>query len=126
MRDAVEEQDGHLDAVGVRLLQVNTGEVGDGEGGVGAVADVHNGSDSGLEVLDAPPLLEGLLDDDMAAVLKEGSAGPEAAARLQLEVLQALHHFRGEALLLGVVLLGALRAVDQKGQLQVAIVACER
>lgn len=115
MRDAVEEQNRQLDAGGLRLLQVNTGEVGDGEGGVGAVADVRDGCDSSLEVVNALPLPEGLLHDDVAAVLKEGRPGPEAPARLQPQVLQPVHHFGGEALLLGMVVLGALWAVDQKG-----------
>lgn len=95
VRDTVEEQHGDLDAAEGRLLQVHTGEVGDGVGGVGAVADVHHGSDPGLEVVGAPPLLEGLLYDDMAAVLKEGDAEAEAAARFQPEALKPVHHVHG-------------------------------
>ena len=121
MRDSVEEQNGDLDAAGSRLLQVNTGEVGDGIGGVGSMADVDDGGDPGLEFVGAPPLFEGLLDDDMAAVLKEGSAGAEPPAGLQTETLQPVHHIRGKALLLGMVVLGALWAVDQEGQLQTAV-----
>lgn len=115
VRDSVEEQNGHLDAAGFRLLHVDAGEVGDGVGDVGAVADVRDGSDLGLEVVGAPPLLEGLLYDHVAAVLQEGRAGAEAAAGLQPEALQPVHHVRREALLLGMVVFGALGAVDQKG-----------
>lgn len=121
VRDAVEEQNGNLDAAEGRLLQVDAGEVGDGVGGVGAVAYVDQGGDAGFEILGAPPLVEGLLDDDVAAVLEEGSAGHEAPARLRPEALQPLHHVSGEAFLLGVVLLGTLGAVNQKGQLQAAV-----
>lgn len=82
MWDAVKKQDGDLDAAQGRFIQVDTGEIGDGVGGVGAVANINNGSDSGLEVIDALPLLEGLLYDDMAAVLEEGGARAEPPARL--------------------------------------------
>lgn len=85
------------------------------------MADVDHGGDVGFEVFGAPPLVEGLLYDDMAAVLKEGGAGDESPARLQSEALQPVHHVGGKAFLLGMVVLGALRAVDQKGQLQTAI-----
>lgn len=108
VRDAVKEQNGNLDAAERRLLQVNTGEVGDGVGCVGAVAYVDQGGDPRFEIISAPPLVEGLLYDHMAAVLKEGSAGDEAPARLQPEALQLLHHIGGEAFLLGMVFLGAL------------------
>lgn len=119
--DAIKEQNGDLAAADGRLFQVNTGEVGDGVRGVGAVADVDHGGDPGFEIIGAPPLAEGLLDDDMAAVLKEGGAGDQAPARLQPQALQPVHHVSGKALLLSMVVLGALRAVDQKGQLQTAI-----
>lgn len=82
MRDAVEEQDGHLDAAKRGLVQVDAGEVGDGVGGVGAVANVDHGGDAGLEIVGAPPLIEGLLYDDMAAILEEGGAGDEPTAGL--------------------------------------------
>lgn len=124
--DAVEEQDCDLNAAGRRLLQVNAGEVGDGVGGVGAVADVHDGGDPGFEVGRTSPLFEGLLDDDVAAVLEEGGAGAEPSARLQAEALEAVHHVHGEALLLGVVVLGAFGAVNQEGELQTAVFVDER
>lgn len=72
------------------------------------MADVHDGSDPGFEVVRAPPLFEGLLYDDVTAVLKEGCAGAEPPAGLQPDALQPVHHVRGEALLLGMVVLGAL------------------
>lgn len=70
VRDAVCEQHGHLDAAEAGLLLVELGHVSDGVGGIGAVADVDDGSDVGPEVLDAPPVLEGLLGDDVTAVLQ--------------------------------------------------------
>lgn len=82
VRDAVEEQNGHLDAGKRGLVQVDAGEVGDGVGGVGAVTDVDHGGNAGLEVVGAPPLIEGLLYDDMAAILEEGGAGDESTAGL--------------------------------------------
>lgn len=121
VRDAVKEENGNLYAAERRLLQVNTGEVGDGVCCVGAVANVGHGGNPGFELISAPPLVEGLLYDDMAAVLKEGSAGDESSAGLQPEALQSVHHISGKAFLLGMVVLGALRAVNQKGQLQTAV-----
>lgn len=121
VRDAVKEENGNLYAAERRLLQVNTGEVGDGVCCVGAMANVDHGGNPGFELISAPPLVEGLLYDDMAAVLKEGSAGDESSAGLQPEALQPVHHISGKAFLLGMVVLGALRAVNQKGQLQTAV-----
>lgn len=121
VRDAVKEENGNLYAAERRLLQVNTGEVGDGVCCVGAVANVDHGGNPGFELISAPPLVEGLLYDDMAAVLKEGGAGDESSAGLQPEALQPVHHISGKAFLLGMVVLGALRAVNQKGQLQTAV-----
>ena len=108
MRDAVCHQYSHLDARWSRLLQVDPGEVGDGIGGVGAMANVGDGRDAGLEIRRAPPLLEGLFDDDVAAVLQEGGPGAEATPSLQTDTLQAVHHVGGKALLLGVVFLCTL------------------
>lgn len=121
VRDAIKEQNGNLDAAERRLLQVNTGEVGDGVCCVGAMANIDHGGDPGFEIISAPPLVEGLLYDDMAAVLKEGSTGDESPAGLQPKTLQMVYHISGKAFLLGMVVLGALGAVNQKGQLQTAI-----
>lgn len=119
--DAVCEQHGHLDAAEGRLLPVDPGHVSDGVGGVGAVADVDNGSDLSPEVLDAPPVPEGLLRDDVTAVLQESHPEAQAAARLQPDALESLHDAHGKLLLLLVVVLGALRAVQQEGELQAAV-----
>lgn len=108
MRDAVKEQNGHLDGAGIRLFQVDAGEVGDGIGGVGAMANVGDGSDLGLEVVCASPLFESLLYDYMAAVLKQGCTVAEPSAGLQPEALQLVGHLGHESLLLGMVVLGAL------------------
>lgn len=121
VRDTIKEQNGNLDAAERGLLQVNTGEVGDGVCCVGAVANINHGGNPGFKIISAPPLVEGLLYNDMAAVLKEGGAGDESLASLQPEALQPVHHISGKAFLLGMVVLGALRAVNQKGQLQAAI-----
>lgn len=121
VRDTIKEQNGDLDAAERRLLQVDMGEVGDGVGCVGAMANIDHGGYPCFEILSALPLVEGLLYDDMAAVLKEGGAGDEPSASLQPEALQPVHHVSGKAFLLSMVVLGALRAVNQKGQLQTAI-----
>lgn len=119
--DAVCEQHGHPDAAEAGLLLVDPGHVSDGVGCVGAVADVDDGGDLGPEVLDAPPVLEGLLRDDVTAVLQESHPEAQAAARLQPGALESLHDSDGKVLLLLVVVLGALRAVQQKGELQAAV-----
>lgn len=121
VRHTIKEQNGDLGAAERRLLQVDTGEVGDGVGCVGAMANIHHGGNACFEIISALPLVEGLLDDDMAAVLEEGGAGDEPSAGLQPEALQPVHYVGGKAFLLSVVVLGALRAVNQKGQLQTAI-----
>lgn len=119
--DAVSEQHGHLDAAEAGLLLVDLGHVRDGVGGVGAVADVDNRSDLGPEVFNAPPFLEGLLRDDVTAVLQQSHPEAQAAARLQSDALEPLHHAHGKLLLLLMVFLGALRAVQQEGELQAAV-----
>ena len=118
---AVGEQEGHPDRAGKGLALVQVGEVGDGVGGVGPLADVGEVPDAGFEVGHALPLLEGLLRLGAAAVLQEG--GPEVQAPLSLEPdpPQAVHHIDDKLLLLRVVVLGTLRAVHQKRQLQTAV-----
>ncbi|KAG7227553.1 hypothetical protein INR49_005368 [Caranx melampygus] len=59
VRDAICKQHSHFDAARTGFLQVDPGHVCDGVGGVGAVADVDNGSYLGHEVLCAPPVSEG-------------------------------------------------------------------
>ena len=112
---------GHFDAAGTGFLQVDLGHVGDGVGGVGAVPDVDDGSDPGLEVLRAPPVSEGLLCDDMAAVLQQGHPQTRAAAGLQSNPLESFHHVHGKLLFLLMVVLSTLRAVQQEGDLQATV-----
>lgn len=119
--DAVCEQHGHFDAAEAGLLLVDLGHVCDGVGGVGAVADVDDGSNVRLEVLDAPPVFEGLLRDDVTAVLQKSHPEAQAAAGLQPDALESVHDAHGKPLLLLVVVLGALRAVQQEGKLQAAV-----
>lgn len=109
--DAVREQHGHSDAARAGLLQVDLGHVGDGVGGVGAVPDVDDGSDTSLEVLGAPPVFEGSLGDDVTAVLQQGHPQGQAVACEQPCLLESVHHLHHKLLLLLMVVLGALRAV---------------
>lgn len=121
MKEAIGHQQGNLDALWARFFHKYLGHVGDGVGGVSAVADVGHRCDSALEVLRASPLFEGLLDDDVAAVLKQGRSPAEFAAYIQADALEAFYNVHGELLLLLVVVLGRLRAVQQKAQLQTAV-----
>lgn len=81
--NAICKQNSYFDAAGAGLLQVDPGHVGDGVGGVGTVPDVDDGSYTGLEVICAPPVSEGLLCDDMTAVLQQSHPQAQAAAGLQ-------------------------------------------
>lgn len=119
--NAVCEQHGHSDAARAGLLQVDLGHVGDGVGGVGAVPDVDDGSYASLEVFCAPPVLEGLLCDDVTAVLQQSHPQGQDAACAQTCPLQSVHHLHGKLFLLLMVVLCALRAVQQKGELQATL-----
>lgn len=121
MKSPVCEEQGDLDAFWARFLQKYLGHVGDGVGGVSAVADVGHRSDAALEVLRAFPLFEGLLDNDVAAVLKQGRSPAEFATCVQADALEAFYNVHSELFLLLVVVLGRLRAVQQEGQLQTAV-----
>lgn len=118
---AVCEQHGHFDAAGAGFLQVDPGHVRDGVGGVGAVPDVDDGCNVRLEVLHAPPIFEGLLCDYMTAVLQQSHPEAQAAAGLQPDSLQSVHDIHGKLLLLLMVVLGALGAVQQEGELQATV-----
>lgn len=119
--DTIREQNGHFDASGVGLLQVDLSHVGDGVGGVGAVSNVDDGIYAGLEVLLASPVSEGLLCDNVTAVLQQSRPEAQAAAGLQLYPLESVHHVHDKLLLLLVIVLGTLRAVQQEGELQAAV-----
>lgn len=119
--DTVCEQHGHFDAAGAGFLQVHPGHIRDGVGGVGAVPDVDDGSNVRLEVLYAPPIFEGLLCDYVTAVLQQSHPEAQATAGLQPDTLQSVHNIHGKLLLLLMIVLGALRAVQQKGELQATV-----
>ncbi len=121
MKNPICEQQGDLDAFWARFFQKYLGHIGDGVGGVSAVADVGHRSDAALEVLRAFPLFEGLLDNDLAAVLKQGRSPAEFATCVQADALEAFYNVHSELFLLLVVVLGRLRAVQQEGQLQTAV-----
>ncbi len=89
MKSPICEEQGDLDAFWARFFQKYLGHVGDGVGGVSAVADVGHRSDAALEVLRAFPLFEGLLDNDVAAVLKQGRSPAEFATCVQADALEA-------------------------------------
>lgn len=115
------EQHGHFDAARARFLQVDPGHIRDGVGGVGAVPNVDNGSNVRLEVLYAPPIFEGLLCDYVTAVLQQSHPEAQAAAGLQPDTQQSVHNIHGKLLLLLMIVLGALRAVQQEGELQATV-----
>lgn len=119
--DAVCEQHGHSDAARGGLLQVDLGHVGDGVGGVGAVPDVDHGSYASLEVLGAPPVVEGLLGDDVTAVLQQSHPQVQAAAGVRPRPVESVHHLHDKLFLLLMVVLCALGAVQQEGQLQATL-----
>lgn len=116
--NAICEQHGHSDAARAGLLPVDLGHVGDGVGGVGAVPDVDDGSYTSLEVLRAPPVFKGLLRDDVTAVLQQSHPQVRAAACVQLFPLESVHHLHDKLFLLLMVVLCALRAVQQEGDLK--------
>lgn len=118
---AICEQHGHSDAARAGLLQVDLGHVGDGVSGVGAVPDVDDGSYASLEAFRAPPVLEGGLRDDVAAVLQQSHPQGQAVACAQSCPLKPVHHLHDKLFLLLMVVLCALRAVQQKGELQAAL-----
>lgn len=119
--DTICEQHGHFDAAGAGFLQVDPGHIRDGVGGVGAVPDVDDGSNVRLEVLYAPPIFEGLLCDDVTAVLQQSHPEAQATAGLQPDTLQSVHNIHGKLLLLLMIVLGALRAIQQEGELQATV-----
>lgn len=121
MKEPIGQQQGNLDAFWARFFHEYLGHVGDGVGGESAVADVGHRCDAALEVLRASPLFEGLLDYDMAAVLKQGRSPAEFAACIQTDALEAFYNVHSELFLLLMVVLGRLRAVQQEGQLQTAV-----
>lgn len=121
MGNSICEQHGHSDASRAGLLQVDLGHVGDGVSGVGAVPDVDDGGYMSLEVFRAPPILEGGLRDDVAAVLQQSHPQGQAVACAQPCPLEPVHHLRDKLLLLLMVVLCALRAVQQKGELQATL-----
>lgn len=121
MGNSICEQHGHSDAARAGLLQVDLGHVGDGVSGVGAVPDVDDGGYTSLEVFRAPPVLEGGLRDDVAAVLQQSHPQGQAVACAQSCPLEPVHHFCDKLLLLLMVVLCALRAVQQKGELQATL-----
>ncbi len=115
------KQHGYFDAAMAGFLQVDLGHVGDGVGGVGAVPDVDDGSYTGLEVLCAPPVSEGLLCDNMTAVLQQSHPQAQTAAGLQPYPLEPVHQVHSKLLFLLMVVLGTLRAVQQEGELQATV-----
>lgn len=119
--NAICEQHGHSDAARAGLLLVDLGHVGDGVGGVGAVPDVDDGSYASLEVFCAPPVLEGLLRDDVTAVLQQSHPQAQAVACAQPCPLESVHHLHDKLFLLLMVVLCRLRAVQQKGELQATL-----
>lgn len=119
--NTISEQYGHFDAARARFLQVDPGHVGDGVGGVGAVPDVDDGSYTSLEVLYAPPVSEGLLCDNMTAVLQQSHPQAQAAAGLQPYTLESVHQVHSKLLFLFMIVLGTLRAVQEKGELQATV-----
>lgn len=121
MGNAICKQHGYFDAARAGLLQVDPGHVGDGVGGVGTVPDVDDGSYTGLEILFAPPVFEGLLFDDMTAVLQQSHPQAQAVASLQPYLLESIHHVHNKLLFLFVIVLGTFRAVQQEGDLQGAV-----
>lgn len=121
MGDPICKQHSYFDAARTGLLLVDLGHVGDGVGRVGAMADVDDGRYVVLEVLYALPVSEGLFCDNVTAVLQKSHPEAQAAAGLKLHPLESVHQGHGKLLLLLMVVLGALRAVQQKGQLQATV-----
>lgn len=119
--NAICEQHGHSDAARAGLLQVDFGHVGDGVGGVGAVPDVDDGTYASLEVFHAPPVLEGLLRDDVTAVLQQSHPQGQAVTCAQPCALEPVHHLHHKLFLLLMVVFCGLRAVQQKGELQATL-----
>lgn len=85
VRHSIGQQHCHLDGGRPRLSLVHLGHVGDGVGGVGAMADVDDGKDPGPEVLEAAPLFEGLLNEHVTAVLQQCHLPAQATARPELD-----------------------------------------
>lgn len=119
--NAICEQHGHSDAARAGLLLVDLGHVGDGVGGVRAVPNVDDGRYASLEVFCAPPVLEGLLRDDVTAVLQQSHPQGQAAACAQPCPLESVHHLHDKLFLLLMVVLCGLRAVQKKGELQATL-----
>lgn len=115
------EQHDYSDGARAGFLQVELGHVGDGVGCIGAVPDVGDGSYAALEVLYAFPVSEGLLCDNMTAVLQQSHPQAQAAAGLQLYPLESVHHVHSKLLFLLMIVLGTLRAVQQEGQFQATV-----
>lgn len=119
--NAICKQQCYFDAVRIGLLQVNPGYVGDGVGSEGTMPNVNDGSYTGLEILCTPPVFEGLLCDDMTTVLQQSHPKTQAAASVQLYALKSLHHVHNKLFLLLVIIPCTLRAVQEEGELQAAV-----
>ena len=83
------DQHSHFDAVWPGFLSVHLCHVVDGVGGEGAAADVTDAIDVVPEVLCAPPLIERLLFDHVAAELQQSHPRTQIAAGLQLQTLES-------------------------------------
>lgn len=119
--NAICKQHGYFDVAMAGFLQVHLGHVGDGVGGIGAVPDVDDGSYAVLEVLRAPPVSEGLLCDDVTAVLQQSHPQTQTAAGLQSYPLESVHHVHNKLLFLLMIVLRTLGAVQQERELQATV-----
>lgn len=119
--NAVCEQHHHFDASNSGFLLVHLCHIGDCIGGVGAMSNVDYRPDPVLEVFGSPPVFEGLLLDNMTAVLKQGHPGSQAAAAWQPRSLESVHHVHCKTLFLLMIVFRALRTVQQEGKLQAAV-----
>lgn len=111
----------YFDAVGAGFFQVNLGHVGDGVRGVGAMPNVDYWGYLGLEILCSSPISEGLLCDNVAAVLQQSNSQTQAASSLQPDTSESVHHVHGKLFFILMIVFCTLRAVQQEGKFQATV-----